>query len=50
MDHKLEQAMQQGLTGREALERPAPTDTMNCVVDPRIISLLQQGVKYVKNG
>lgn len=50
MDHKLEQAMQQGLTEQEALERLAPTDATNCVVDPHIISLFQQGVKHVENG
>ena len=50
MDHKLELAMQQKLTEQEALERLAPTNTTNCVVDPNIISLFQQGVKHVKNG
>ena len=50
MDNKLEKAMQQGPTEQEALERPAPTNTMNCVVDLHIIALFQQGVKHVKNG
>ena len=50
MDHKLEQAIKQGLTEQQALERPAPTDKTNSVVDPHIISLFQQRVKHVKNG